>query len=92
MRTVPISEVPLWARQPHRLQRYWVRYTIYAVLGMTCLRFVYRHSPLSGSDDMYKWADSIKFALENHVVRPLSNLKDEVFDTFHGYVFNSYFF
>jgi len=35
---------------------------------------------------MYKWADSVMFAADTHVLGPLKNLSDEIFDTFHGHV------
>ena len=91
-RTYMVSEmveslvsIPKWVERPNRVQRHWIRYAIISIMSLSFLKFLYKHSPLSGSEDMYKWAQGVKFALETHVAEPLRNLTEEVFDTFHGY-------
>ena len=85
MMTDPIVPVPEWARRPNRYQRHWIRYSFIAIISSSVLKFLYKHSPLSGSDAMYRWLQSAKFALNAHIVDPLMNLAGEVFDMFHGY-------
>ncbi|CAL5228618.1 g11782 [Coccomyxa viridis] len=78
--------IPEWLATPSKYQRYWVRYTVASVAGLWTLRFLYIHSPLSGSDDLERWAgaatESIVSAYRDRVVGPILQLKDELFQTF----------
>lgn len=82
-RLVPL---PPWLRMPSRLQQHWLQFSLAGVgLGYGAL-FVYRHSALSGSDDIDRWlkggAAAVRSAWGEHVVRPLTALSDELFNTF----------
>ncbi|PSC72602.1 Nuclear control of ATPase [Micractinium conductrix] len=81
-----LIEVPYWARMPSELQQHWIRY---AALGLATgwgTIFLYRHSRLSGSQDLDRWlragAAAVRGAYAEHVVAPLASVKDELFNTF----------
>jgi hypothetical protein len=52
--------------------------------------FLYRHSPLAGSDDLRRWAqegtDALSGAWRAHLVEPVIALRDELFKTFREWV------
>ncbi|CAK0782307.1 hypothetical protein CVIRNUC_005626 [Coccomyxa viridis] len=78
--------IPEWLAAPSKYQRYWVRYTLAGVASLWALRFLYIHSPLSGSHDLENWGtaatESVVDAYRNRVVAPILQLKDELFQTF----------
>lgn len=51
----PLVHLPHWVRRPSRLQRHWLRFTAAALLAVWAGRWLYRHSSLSGSDDLARW-------------------------------------
>lgn len=51
-----LIRMPRFARAPSRLQRYWVAYAINSVAVLFAARWLYRNSPLSGSDNLQRWA------------------------------------
>lgn len=84
-RSAPLSPVPRWSRMPSRFQRYWLRYTALGVAAAGGLRFLYRHSRLAGSSDLDDWArqatTSVSGAWRDHIIAPLSTVRDELFKT-----------
>ncbi|KAL4457516.1 hypothetical protein ABPG75_012381 [Micractinium tetrahymenae] len=84
MRAKRIIQVPHWAAMPSELQRHWIRYTLVGVAVGWGGVFV--HSRLSGSRDLDDWARSAVSAVRgtwaDHVVGPLADVKNELFNTF----------
>lgn len=84
----PASIVPLPAtlRAPSRYQRHWLAYGAGAVAVGWVVAFLYRHSPLAGSDDLQRWAraavGAVNTAIKENVEKPLVTLQGELFKTF----------
>ena len=51
--------LPAWARMPGRLQRHWLRYCLAGWAAAWAVRFMYRHSRLSGSDDLERCVGAV---------------------------------
>ncbi|KAG0556391.1 hypothetical protein KC19_11G050300 [Ceratodon purpureus] len=74
-------------RRPRKLVRNWLYYTGGGI-GLGILSgWVYRHSQLSGSNDLNQWTkdgvDAATGFFEEHVKEPLLSIRDDLFDTFH---------
>lgn len=87
-RCQPMAAVPRWCCMPTRLQRYWLRYTMYGVVVGSVLRFLLRHSRLAGSDDLDRWiqgaVQAVQGLWQDHILGPLLTLRKELFSTFRG--------
>ena len=60
-----LIRMPHFARAPSRLQRFWVAYAINSVAALFAARWVYRNSPLAGSDNLQRWATKGYFSTVN---------------------------
>lgn len=108
----PLLRTPEFARAPSALQRFWVRYTFNCAGAAYAARFLYRNSPLAGSDNLQRWIHGgytatlrgfrcapaqppralpaqsracrphSATARRDNVVRPLSKVRAEFFETF----------
>lgn len=81
-----VVELPKWILMPSELQQHWIRYTLVSAGVGYVSFFLYRHSRLSGSPDLENWAlqgvEAVRGALRENVVKPLAQVKDELFNTF----------
>ncbi|KAL3680788.1 hypothetical protein R1sor_023744 [Riccia sorocarpa] len=82
-------------RKPHKMTRYWLRYTGGAVGLAVASGWIIRHSRLGGSDDIERWLregrDAAVTFTREHVERPVDfapeltltvNRTDDLFETF----------
>uniref|UniRef100_A0A7S0RH57 Uncharacterized protein n=1 Tax=Chlamydomonas leiostraca TaxID=1034604 RepID=A0A7S0RH57_9CHLO len=84
----PLVHLPHWVRRPSRLQRHWLRFTAAALLAVWVGRWLYRHSSLSGSDDLARWTrEAVQVVADSaqvHVLAPLLAVRDELTHTFRS--------
>lgn len=57
-----LLEIPDFVRSPSRAQRRWLQKVANGVVMLYAARFLYRNSPLNGSDNLRKWLHSAYFA------------------------------
>ena len=83
---VRLIAVPRWARMPSPLQQHWLQYLAGGAVATYALLFLYRHSSLAGSNDLRRWnrgaAKAVLGAWREHIVAPLDQVKNELFNTF----------
>ena len=51
-----LVKIPEFVRAPSQLQRNWLKNCLNAVVLTWAARFLYRNSPLNGSDNLQRWA------------------------------------
>ncbi|OAE36008.1 hypothetical protein AXG93_93s1470 [Marchantia polymorpha subsp. ruderalis] len=73
-------------RKPHKITRYWLRYTGGAVGLAFASGWLIRHSRLGGSDDIDRWLregrEAVMTFIREHVEQPLLSIRDDLFETF----------
>ncbi|KAG6541931.1 hypothetical protein Mapa_016656 [Marchantia paleacea] len=73
-------------RKPHKITRYWLRYTGGAVGLALASGWFIRHSRLGGSDDIERWLregrEAVIIFIREHVEQPLLSIRDDLFETF----------
>ncbi|KAK9812896.1 hypothetical protein WJX72_005387 [[Myrmecia] bisecta] len=81
-----LVRLPHWVRMPSRYQQYWVRYSVATAVALWTSLFLYKHSRLAGSRDLEVWTrnavDVVIASYQEHVIKPLATLRDELFKTF----------
>ena len=54
--------IPEFVRSPSRAQRKWLQIGLNGIVTLYAARFLYRNSPLNGSDNLRKWVYGAYFA------------------------------
>lgn len=78
--------LPRALRAPSRYQQHWIGYGAAGIAVAYVLAFLYRHSPLAGSNDLQRWVgravQAATTAVKENVEKPLLSLQGELFKTF----------
>ncbi len=81
-----IVPLPRALRAPNRYQQHWIGYGAAGIALAYVLTFLYRHSPLAGSNDLQRWVAKVVHAattaVKENVEKPLLSLQGELFKTF----------
>eukprot|EP00892_Ulva_mutabilis_P001256 jgi/Ulvmu1/11130/UM071_0013.1 len=81
-----VVHMPPFARSPNRVQRHWLAYSLNTLAVCAAARFLYVNSRLNGSDNLRNWVSHGYMAtvrgFRDNVIRPLTNVREEFFDTF----------
>lgn len=81
-----LLDVPHWMPMPSQARQHWLRITIIGCGVGYGVFFIFKHSPLNGSDDLEKWCvaglKAFQGAWKDHIIQPLQRVQGELFDTF----------
>lgn len=84
--TQRLLELPHWLPMPSQARQHWLRITVIGCSVGYGMFFIFKHSPLNGSDDLERWCLSgfkaFQGAWKDHIVHPLKRVQGELFDTF----------